>query len=170
MILYIVRHAIAEQRQENHSEADDSQRPLTDQGRKKFRKIARGLLGMGMEVETILTSPYLRAADTAGVLQKELGLKKSQLIEVDELKPGADGGQLMSRIGHNYASLQSIAFVGHEPDLSRLISMLISGDPSLAITLKKGGICCLSAQDLRYGRCATLEWLMAPAQLADINR
>lgn len=169
MILYIVRHAIAEQRQDSNSGADDSQRPLTDPGRKKFRKIARGLQEMGVQIGTILTSPYLRAADTATILQKELGLKKDQLVTVDELKPGADGGRLMSRIGKDYGKLESIALVGHEPDLSRLISVLISGDPSLAITLKKGGVCCLSADNLHYGRCATLEWLMAPAQLTELT-
>ncbi len=79
MNLYIVRHAIAETREENNSEAEDSQRPLTDQGRKKFRKIARGLSDMGVQIDMILTSPYVRAADTAKILRKKLGLGKDQL-------------------------------------------------------------------------------------------
>jgi len=59
--------------------------------------------------------------------------------------------------------------VGHEPSLSGLASMLLSGDPALSITLKKGGICKLSVETLQYGRCATLDWLLSPAQLVEIG-
>lgn len=55
--------------------------------------------------------------------------------------------------------------VGHEPYLSDLIAMLVAGDPSVSITMKKGGLCCLSIDNLGYEKCATLEWLMMPAQL-----
>ena len=167
MNLYIVRHAIAEPRQDDASEKEDSRRPLTDQGRKKFRKIARGLRDMGVQIDLILTSPYLRAADTADILRKKLGLGKDQLVTVEDLAPGGDAKRLMSDISQKYGKLASIALVGHEPGLSRLISTLISGDPTVPITLKKGGVCCLSADRLEYDRCATLEWLMAPTQVQD---
>jgi hypothetical protein len=49
--------------------------------------------------------------------------------------------------------------------LNTLISVLISGDPTLSITLKKGGLCRLSSDHLRYDRCATLEWLLYPSQI-----
>ncbi len=56
--------------------------------------------------------------------------------------------------------------VGHEPYLSGLISVLVAGDHSLSIVVKKGGLCRLSIDKLIYDRCATLEWLAAPAMLA----
>jgi phosphohistidine phosphatase len=59
----------------------------------------------------------------------------------------------------------SLLLVGHEPDLSNLISWLLSGDISLSIIMKKGGLCCLSVDELVAGKCATLEWLMSPAQM-----
>ncbi len=169
MILYIVRHAIAEVRDPSNSEEQDSQRPLTDAGRKKFRQIARALGSLGTQIDLILTSPYLRAADTAGILHKRLDLTKDQLITVDDLAPGGDAERLMTDIREKYGTLGNIALVGHEPGLSRLISVLLSGDPTLAITLKKGGVCCLSTDKPEYGRCATLEWLLAPAQLTEIG-
>jgi phosphohistidine phosphatase len=169
MILYIVRHAIAEQREENISEEKDSQRPLTEQGRKKFRRIARRLREMGTQIDLILTSPYLRAADTAGILQEKLQLEKDKLVTIAGLAPGADANRLINEISQKYGATENIALVGHEPGLSSLISTLISGDPTLPITLKKGGICCLSVEKLEYGRCATLEWLMAPAQSIRVN-
>lgn len=168
MNLYIVRHAIAETREEAASEAEDSQRPLTDQGRKKFRKIARGLQDMGIEIDLILTSPYVRAADTADILRKKLHLGKDQLVIEQDLAPGGDAKRLMESLREKHADMANIALVGHEPGLSRLISTLISGDPTVPITLKKGGVCCLATDKLEYGRCATLEWLMAPMQMENI--
>jgi phosphohistidine phosphatase len=172
MNLYIVRHAIAEPLEESASEEEDSQRSLTEQGRKKFRKFAKqlrdmGVQDMGVQVNLILASPYVRAADTAAILRKKLDLGKDQLVTTEQLAPGGDTRQLVSELSGKYGKLQSIALVGHEPGLSRLISTLISGDPSLPITLRKGGVCCLAADKLEYGRCATLEWLIAPAQLED---
>jgi phosphohistidine phosphatase len=168
MNLYIVRHAIAEPLAGNSSEAQDSQRPLTDQGRKKFRKIARGLAGIGVQIDMILTSPYLRAADTAKILRKKLDLGKDQLAVMQDIAPGGDAARLIRDIGQKYGNLAGVAIVGHEPGLSGLISTLLSGDPSLPITLKKGGVCCLTVDKLTYGRCATLEWLMAPSQLENL--
>ncbi len=169
MILYIVRHAIAENRDPNNSEQQDSQRPLTDPGRKKFRQIARALGNLGTQIDLILTSPYLRAADTAQILRKKLDLNKEQLIKADDLAPGGDAIRLMNDLAGKYSTYQNIAIVGHEPGLSRLISVLLSGDPTLPITLKKGGVCCLTIEKPQYGRCATLEWLLAPAQLTEMT-
>lgn len=169
MNLYIVRHAIAEQRDSHSSEEEDSQRPLTDTGRKKFRQIALRLGQLGTRLDLILTSPYLRAADTARILQKKLDLQNDKLVIVDDLSPVGDQDRLITHINDQYGSVQNIALVGHEPGLSRLISVLLSGDPTLPITLKKGGVCCLSVEKLEYGRCATLEWLLAPAQLTEIG-
>ena len=169
MILYIVRHAIAEQRDSNNSEEQDSQRPLTDAGRKKMRQIAQGLKELGTQIDLILTSPYLRAADTARILQKKLDLQKEKLVTMDNLSPVGDPARLIQEINDKYGAVQNIALVGHEPGLSRLISVLISGDPTIPITLKKGGVCQLSAEKLEYGRCATLDWLLAPAQLVEIS-
>lgn len=168
MILYIVRHAIAEQRDSNSSEQEDSQRPLTDEGRKKMRKIARGLQELGVQIDLLLTSPYVRAADTALILQKKLNLDKEVLVTTDNLIPGGEADRLVKEINDRLGSAQSVAIVGHEPGLSRFISVLLSGDPTLPILLKKGGVCKLSMDKLVYGRCATLEWLLAPAQLQDI--
>ncbi len=169
MNLYIVRHAIAEQRDSHSSEEEDSRRPLTDAGRKKFRRAARGLRQLETQIELILTSPYLRAADTANILRKKLGLDKDKLITMADLSPVGDPDRLIKEVEDKYGTVANLALVGHEPGLSRLISVLLSGDPTLPITLRKGGVCCLSMEKLEYGRCATLEWLLAPAQLTEIG-
>jgi phosphohistidine phosphatase len=134
-----------------------------------MRKIARGLKELGVQLDLLLTSPYVRAADTASILQKELDLDKKVLVTTDKLIPGADPNQLVKEINDRLGAAQNAAIVGHEPGLSRFVSVLLSGDETLPIILKKGGVCKLSMDKLTYGRCATLEWLLAPAQLKDIS-
>jgi phosphohistidine phosphatase len=169
MIIYVVRHAIAEQRKANSTEQEDSQRPLTDEGRKKMGRIARGLKETGVQIDLILSSPYIRAVDTARILHRRLNLDKGKLVVMDNLSPVGDPRQLVREINERFSAVNNIALVGHEPGLSRLTAVLLSGDPTLPITLKKGGVCELSVEKLEYGRCATLEWLLAPAHLVEIS-
>lgn len=166
MILYIIRHAIAAPAGE---QGEDSLRPLTDKGRKKMRKIARGLMELEAQIDLILTSPYLRATQTARILAKTFDLKKSKVVITENLTPIGDLDQLINEIGEKYADIQNIALVGHEPSLSSLAAVLISGEPSLSLTLKKGGVCRLTLDTIQYARCATLDWLLFPSQLAEFG-
>ena len=168
MILYIIRHAIAEPAGRSENE-DDSRRPLTPKGRRKMHQIALGLKELEVQIDLLLSSPYLRASQTARILGKTLGIRSERVALSDNLMPGAYADRLVHEINLIYAGCENIALIGHEPSLSSLISMLISGDPTLFVTLKKGGVCKLSLEALRYGRCATLEWLLAPSQLVEIG-
>ncbi len=166
MFLYIVRHAIATT---TSPEGDDSQRPLTEQGRRKMYRIAQGLRALDLTFDLMMTSPYVRATQTARVLAKRLDLGKDKILVTEALAPSGSVADLVKDITEKAQGLETLALVGHEPYLSRLIALLISGNPDLAITLKKGGACCLSIATLQAGRCATLEWLLTPAQLVGIG-
>lgn len=168
MKLYIVRHAIAVEAGTPGYE-DDSLRPLTGKGKKRMQRIAQGLKEMGAEVDLILTSPYLRAVETAKILRKTFDLNKGEVVETEYLAPMGHGDQLINLINEKYAGVANLALVGHEPSLSSLVSVLVSGDPTLSFTLKKGGVCRLSVDTLQYGRCATLDWLLSPSQLAELG-
>lgn len=168
MKLYLIRHAIAVEAGTAGIE-DDSQRPLTDQGRMKMRKIAHGLKKLEAEIDLILTSPYVRAVETAKIVRKVFELNKEVLVETEQLTPEGDGDQLVKLINERFADVENIALVGHEPSLSQLASVLVSGDPTLSLTLKKGGICRLSLDTLQYGHCATLDWLLSPSQLVELG-
>jgi phosphohistidine phosphatase len=166
MNLYIVRHAIAE---EAGTQEDDSLRPLTDKGRRKFRKIAKGLKELEIQLDLVLTSPYLRAAQTASVLGKSFDLDKGKVIQTEHLIPTGYPDKLIDEIKVKYGEVENLALVGHEPYLSGLVSMLVAGEPDVSLNLKKGGVCCLSIDQLEYGRCAHLNWLLSPAQLVEIG-
>ena len=167
MNLYILRHAIAVDPGTPAYE-DDSQRPLTARGSAKMKQIASGLRHMGVEFDLILSSPHVRARQTAEILAKPYGLHDA-LVLTPALLPEAPAGQIVSEINEKYARFNDVVLVGHQPSLSMLVSMLISGDPTLAITLKKGGLCRLCTDLLRYDRCASLEWLLYPYQMAGLS-
>jgi phosphohistidine phosphatase len=166
MNIYIIRHAIAVNRGTPQYE-DDSQRPLTDKGKKKMRQIARGLLALGVDFDLILSSPYVRAKETAEILAEVLKTKTAVAFS-ENLIPMGDPDLLIAEMNEKY-NVNSIALVGHEPHLSTLISLLVSENASLDMTLKKGGVCRLSADDLHHNRKAALEWLLTPGILVEIG-
>jgi len=158
MKLYLVRHAIAENRSPDHE--DDSLRPLTEKGKEKLERIASGLGKLGVEPDLIVSSPYVRASQTASILAKTLKYKE-ELIYSDSLVPMGEPDDMIGEINEKY-SVDELMLVGHEPSMSMLASVLLAGDPNISINFKKGGVCCLSADDLHYDRKATLEWLITP--------
>lgn len=166
MDLYIIRHAIAVDRGTPEYE-NDSQRPLTDKGKKKMLQIAKGLHTLGVDFDLILSSPYVRARETAEILA-DVFKTKADVAFSENLIPMGDPDLLISEIIEKY-SVNSIALVGHEPHLSSLISLLVSDNASLDMTLKKGGVCRLSADDLHHTRKTTLEWLLTPGILVEIG-
>ncbi len=167
MDLYIVRHAIAVEEGTPGYE-DDSQRPLTDEGRKKMKKIVKGLRQLDVKLDRIVTSSYVRARDTAEILASGFKMKK-EIAFSDNLIPPGDFDKLIDEILEKHA-VGCLALVGHEPMLSRFISFLMTGTPETAITLKKGGVCLLSADDFRGARRATLQWLLPPAIMVELSK
>lgn len=167
MNLYIVRHAIAAEQGAPGYE-DDSQRPLTDAGRKKMKRIARGLCELGIELDAILTSPYVRARDTATILAKEFEMKDKVALS-DSLIPPGNLENLVQEIREKH-DVANLALVGHEPMLSSLISWLSTGNTAMKIVLKKGGVAYLSTDNLYEEGRATLQWLLTPALLVDLSK
>jgi phosphohistidine phosphatase len=167
MNLYIIRHAIAVDEGTPGYESD-SERPLTDKGCKKMRMIARGLRNLGVEFDVILSSPYVRARETAEILADVFKMKK-KITFTENLIPLGNPELLIREINESH-SVDSLALVGHEPHLSSLVGILVAENAKLDITLKKGGVCYLSADDLHHNdHRATLEWLLTPGLLTEIG-
>ncbi len=163
MDLYILRHAEAVER-EKFKRVHDADRPLTENGIKKMKKIAQAMLHLGLEFDAILSSPYMRAKDTAQIVGEAFECK-SIIKLTPHLVIAGSPADLVKQINEEYSGKGQILLVGHEPYLSNLISVLISGREDVFIKLRKSGICKLSVEKLRLGKCATLEWLMGPSQL-----
>lgn len=133
MEVYLIRHGIAAER---GTYADDDARPLVAEGKEKTTQVARRLAKMGVSFEVILTSPLIRAQETAAILLKQ-GL--SDRLEV--FPPLAPSGEISPWLDwYQLNNPQTVALVGHQPDLGNWTEMLVTGEIRDQIILKKAGI------------------------------
>lgn len=166
MRIYLIRHSNAVDPGTPGYE-EDSQRPLTEKGRDKMNKIASALKALKVKPELIVSSPYVRARQTAEILAKVLKYKRD-LAFSDVLVPMGNADDVVGEINEKYA-VDELILVGHEPCISGLIGALIVGNPELSINIKNGGVCCLSSDDLRVERRAILEWVLPPKILSALS-
>jgi phosphohistidine phosphatase len=151
MNLFILRHAEAVP-----EASSDAERPLTERGTKQAKAVGRFCRDHEILPELVLSSPLVRAHETARVVAVALELVERLKI-VDFLKPAMGVETVISSL-EKYADRTSIMLVGHEPDLSELASVLLgSGTESLHI--RKGTLLRLSLPKLKPG-AGTLEFLL----------
>ena len=157
MKLFVVRHAAAIERTSN---VPEEQRYLTPQGRAFIRKTARTMLKKGMEPCLILTSPLVRAVQTADILAEALKYIVPVMV-TDELSPGFDVGALR-RLLNEFQRMDQLVIVGHEPDLSDVVSslLLLKG----GFNFKKGSAFKLTV-DTKLAKPATFKWLAVGKKL-----
>jgi phosphohistidine phosphatase len=163
MKLYLLRHAFAAKR--DGIEDDDHNRPLTPKGIKKMHQNAKGMKVLGLSFDLILSSPYLRAKQTAEIVLQDLKIENNKIAFTKNLIPGASFEKLIREINTRFLNATNILLVGHEPHLTQLISFLLTGGTPIPITFKKGSLCQLSIQKLSESECAVLDWLLLPSQL-----
>ncbi len=163
MRIYLIRHSNAVDPGTPGYE-DDSQRPLTERGRDKMNKIASSLKKMKVKPDLIVSSPYVRARQTAEILAKVMKYKRNICFS-DTLIPMGDAGELIGEVNEKY-DVDELVLISHEPFISNLVGALTAGNPDIAVNIKNGGVCCLSADDLHMERTAVLEWLLTPKILS----
>jgi phosphohistidine phosphatase len=168
MQLILIRHGIAQDRREfaESTELEDSFRPLTMKGRKKMQKISLELKTWVSGVDLIVSSPYLRAKQTAEIVAHVFN--RGQIKEASELVPQSPPNMFLQWLKAHGKSHSTIVAVGHEPQMSLLASYLMTGKAESILMLKKSGLACLefsSWSDLEPG-FAELVWLIQPRQIA----
>lgn len=156
--LLIIRHAIAE---EHRPGTVDASRELTEKGRDKMVRAARGLHRLLPGIDRIFTSPLIRAAQTAAILSKRYPTSQTESLPL--LAPGSECRELIYFLQR--LSERRVALVGHEPGLSHLITRLLCADEGSGLTLKKGGMALLRFPDLVEQGEGVLDWLLTPKQL-----
>ena len=163
MNLYLLRHGLAVERG-THGFENDARRPLTPKGRRQLRKVAAALGILKLRFDMILSSPLVRARQTAEIVAARMRLKKSLLV-AEALSPGGSAENLVAKILALKPLPKTLLLVGHEPDLGKLISLFVAGKTSAGFSLKKAGLAKLEVNSLGAGQCATLAWLLTPAQI-----
>lgn len=163
MMLYLMRHGLAVE-PGTPGFKTDADRALTGKGRRQMRKIAGALAEMELEFDLILSSPFVRARQTAEIVAATLKLKK-HLKFSNALAVGGEPAILLRQLERLKPLPENLLLVGHEPGLSRLLSILLTGNTRLNVDFKKGGLCKLEINTLRLGACATLDWMLTPGQM-----
>jgi len=158
MEVILVRHAIAHER--NHRRwPDDSQRPLTEEGVRKFRKAARGIAACLPTAPALLTSPYVRARETAALLGKVAKLPKATECPELAASESAQRGFVLLRTRKERAAI----LVGHEPWLSQFLAAALGGaEARLRIEFKKGGAASIEFKNEIEPGQACLHWMIPP--------
>jgi phosphohistidine phosphatase len=158
MQVWLVRHAVAAERDE--FEGPDDLRPLTVKGERQFRDFVDWLAGQTSKPSVIVTSPLVRAVQTAEIARKGFGLKKKDVTESPLLSPGAEPHALIELARRSSASIVStVALVGHEPDLSRALSEFIGGG---AMNFGKGFVAAIDFPEEPALGSGRLSWFVGP--------
>jgi phosphohistidine phosphatase len=165
MELYILRHAIAVPRGTPGYPNDD--RPLTDEGVRKMMENAKGIARLVPGFDVILTSPLIRARDTARITAEALNCVKKIRVS-PELLPEKSLDGVLSVLARNRRR-HRVLLVGHEPGLSELACRLI-GAGSAVIEFKKGALCRIDLNQVPPGIPGLLRWYLAPKQLRMIAK
>ena len=158
MELVFLRHGLAVDREEWKGE--DEARPLTAEGVERTKEVVRGLRALKVCPDVILSSPLLRARETAEIAKK--GLSSDAKVELaDELTSTAAPDGLIARLA-DLAEKPVVLCVGHEPHLSTTISAMVSGKTAASFEVKKAGACCIRFTGIPKAGAGTLLWLLPP--------
>jgi phosphohistidine phosphatase len=160
MLLYLMRHGLAIDREDPECPADP-RRFLTRKGVERTRSAAMGLRALGVEVDVILSSPYLRAVQTAEIAADALQYPRARIRQTDALLPPAKPQDLMKEVQRLKSG--QVLCAGHAPNLDEVIAFAI-GMRAPCTSLKKAGVACLEMESCAEGK-GILLWLHTPKSL-----
>jgi phosphohistidine phosphatase len=161
MIIYFLRHASAGQSVANPKK--DEKRPLDKEGIEQCGMVGRALSAMDVQVDTIISSPLKRAAQTASLVGNELSYEGKLQFD-DALRPGATIADFR-RMLEKYIRLEAIMVVGHNPNLSEFLGRIVGdGGRAAHVDLRKGAVA-----KVEMGRGAgTMQWCITPKILRTV--
>ncbi|HUY90230.1 MAG TPA: histidine phosphatase family protein [Pirellulales bacterium] len=153
-MLYIVRHAWAEDASEEYPE--DKLRPLTKAGRKRFRKFIKQLAKRGFDPRHVASSPLVRCRETAEIIAANVA-SEPPVTELEALAPGSSLAPLIEWTRQQAEG--DVAWVGHAPDVGMLTASLI-GEPRLALHFAKGAVAAIEFDHEIAAGAGQLRWLI----------
>jgi phosphohistidine phosphatase len=157
MEIYLLRHGIAEDRRNSGT---DAERPLTAEGKEKLRRVLDRARSAGVEPSLMLSSPLVRAVQTAELAAEVLGYK-GKIVRTDallsEATPEALWAEVRSRRGE-----EAVLLAGHEPHLSTSVAYLL-GTPTLTVEMKKGALVRIDVERLSGEPRGMLKWMLTAA-------
>ena len=161
MQLYVVRHGIAIDREDPRC-PPDPERYLTEEGVEKTKQVAKGVAALGVTADLFLTSPYVRATQTAEIFAGALEYANQKIRRTDLLLPGAEPSLLFRELAKDKQASTVLLF-GHAPQLDDVIAAALASRKHLT-ALKKAGVAFLELKRLSPPM-GVLVWLAIPKLL-----
>ena len=161
--LYLIRHALAEER--GDAWPDDAKRPLTEEGTSRMRKAARGLVRLGVTFDVVLTSPYVRTRQTADIIATAFD-ERPPVVAIESLAPGGSIQSVLSDLERQTRRAR-IAMVGHEPGIGELAARLAGA--RYPIEFKKGAVCRIDIKTFPAGP-GRLRWFVTSKILGAVRK
>ena len=162
--LFLIRHGVAEER--GDAWPDDAKRPLSEDGIERFQKSARGLARLDVWIDVVLTSPLVRARQTAEIVASAFDPRPS-IITIESLAPGGSYASLVADL-EKHGRKTRIALVGHEPGIGELGARLIGSRHSFEF--KKGAVCRIDVDEIPPVGPGDLRWFLTPKVMASIKK
>jgi phosphohistidine phosphatase len=162
--LFLIRHGVAEER--GDAWPDDAKRPLSEDGIERFRKSARGLARLDVWIDVVLTSPLVRARQTADIVASAFDPRPS-IITIESLAPEGSYASLVADL-EKHGRKTRIALVGHEPGIGELGARLIGSRHSFEF--KKGAVCRIDVDEIPPVGPGDLRWFLTPKVMASIKK
>ncbi len=164
-VIYLVRHGIAGPAAAGLGNGD---RRLSPEGKRKMRRVARGLKRLGVLPDVVLSSPLRRAEETASVVAGVLDPKLKVGI-YPPLAPGHEPAEAVKGLRLCRAA-REVMLIGHQPDLGLLASHLLAGTSALVpLPFKKGAVAAIRVASIPPRAGGTLMWFMTPKQLRAVG-
>jgi phosphohistidine phosphatase len=161
MQLYIVRHGIAIDREDPKC-PPDPERYLTEEGVEKTAQVAKGMAALGIAGDLFLTSPYVRAVQTAEIFANALDYVKQKIRRTDLLLPGAEPSHIFRELARDKQA-SSVFLFGHAPQLDDMMATALGSKKHLT-ALKKAGVALVELKRVSPPM-GTLVWLAIPKLL-----
>ena len=161
MQLYIVRHGIAIDREDPKCPAE-AERYLTEEGVEKTKQVAKGVAALGVTGDLLITSPYVRAVQTAEIFADALDYAKQKIRRNEMLLPGSEPTLLFHELAREKQA-SAIFLFGHAPHLDSVIATALGAKKHLA-SLKKAGVALIELKRISPPM-GVLSWLATPKML-----
>lgn len=162
--LYLIRHGVAEER--GDAWPDDARRPLSDEGMSLMKKNARGLARLGVTLDVVLTSPLVRARQTAEIVAAAFDTRPP-IVVIESLSTNGSPQAVITDL-EAHARRGHIALVGHEPGIGELAAKLAGS--RRAFEFKKGAVCRIDVESLPPAGAGTLKWFLTPKILKELRK
>jgi len=161
MELYIVRHGIAIDREDPKSPAE-ADRFLTEEGIEKTKQVAKAIAALGLHADLMVSSPYVRAMQTAEIFASALGYAKQKIVKTETLLPGAEPAAFFRELAKQKQASAVFCF-GHGPNVDEVLAAGIGSNRQVT-SMKKAGVALLELKRISPPS-GQLVWLAPPKLL-----